>query len=102
MFSKRSWKMYAQTIKPPDVARRLTHLQVIRDTVAYTEHGKRYVSLFPITFGTTAHICILDDQENCDLTRRGLRPQAFWTYTLRLRRLIMKEYCILTFLDASS
>ena len=46
--------------------------------------------LVPITFGTTAHIRILNNQENCYLTRRGLRPQAFWTHPLRLRRL--KEY----------
>ena len=64
----------------PDRARRLIHLQVIRDTVEYTEHSKRYVSLFPITFGTTVHICIPNNQENCYLTRRDLRPQAFWTF----------------------
>jgi len=74
----------------PDSARRLTCPQVIRDTVAYTEHSKRYVTLFPILFGTTVHIRIPNNQENRYRTRRALRPQAFWTYPLRLRRL--KEY----------
>jgi histone H3/H4 len=40
------------SIGSPENAWRLTHTQVLRDTLAYTEHSKRYVSFLNTTFQT--------------------------------------------------